>query len=101
MAEQPGPQLDVNPIGRMGEQVGPQDAENGLEDGDRDQADYQDIERAQASMHQHLVDDDLEEQRRDQRKQLQEERRQQHLAEQMPVFVDRAEEPADVEAAAD
>ena len=50
-------------------------------------------------MHQHLVDDDLEEQRRDQGEQLQEERGDQHLAQQAAVFVDRAQEPGDVEAA--
>ena len=49
-------------------------------------------------MHQHLVDHDLEEQRRDQREQLQEERGDQHLAEQAAVFVDGAQEPGDVEA---
>ena len=73
--------------------------QHGLEHRDRHQADDQHVERAQAAMHQHLVDDDLEEQRRDQREQLQEERGDQHLAEQMAIFVDRAEEPGDVEAA--
>ena len=47
-----------------------------------DQADDQHVERAQAAVDQHLVDDDLEEQRRDEREQLQEERGDQHLAEQ-------------------
>ena len=64
-----------------------------------DQADDQHVERAHAAMHQHLVDDDLEEQRRDEREELQEERGDQHLAEQAAVFVDRAEEPGDVEPA--
>ena len=50
-------------------------------------------------MHEHLVDDDLEEQRRDQRKQLKEERGDQHLAQQTAVFVHGAQEPGDVEAA--
>ena len=40
-------------------------------------------------MHQHLVDDDLEEQRRDEAEQLQEERRDSTSLEQMPIFVDR------------
>ena len=52
----------------------------GLEHGDRDQPDDQHVERAQAAVDQHLVDDDLEEQRRDQREQLQEERGDQHFA---------------------
>ncbi len=52
-------------------------------------------------MHQHLVDDHLEEQRRDQGEQLQEERRDQHFAQEAAIFVDRAQEPGDVEAAGD
>ena len=74
-------------------------AEDRLEQRDRDEADDQHVERAHAAMHEHLVDDDLEEQRRDERKELQEERGDQHFAEQMAVFVDRAQEPGDVEAA--
>ncbi len=52
-------------------------------------------------MHQHLVDHDLEEQRRDQREELQEERGDQHFAQQTAVFVDRAQKPGDVEPARD
>jgi hypothetical protein len=51
------------------------------------------------AVHQHLVDDHLEKQWRNQREELQEERSDQHLAQQPAVFVDRAEEPGDVEAA--
>jgi hypothetical protein len=50
-------------------------------------------------VNQDLVDDDLEEQRRDQREQLEEERRHQHLAEHVAVLVQGAEKPGDVEAA--
>ena len=50
-------------------------------------------------MHQHLVDHHLEEQRRDEREELQEERGDQHLAEQPAILVDRAQEPGDVESA--
>ena len=99
MAEQPGAELDVDAVGGVGEQIGAQDAEDRLEDRDGDQADDQDVERAQAAMHEHLVDDDLEEQRRDQGKELQEERGDQHLAEQAAILVDGAQEPGDVEAA--
>ena len=52
-------------------------------------------------MHQHLVDDHLEEQRRDQAEQLQEERRDQNFAQEMAIFVDRAKKPGDVEPARD
>ena len=51
------------------------------------------------AVHQHLIDDHLEEQRRDERKQLQEERGDQHLAQEMPIFVDRPQKPGDVEPA--
>ena len=68
---------------------------------DREQPDDQHVERAQGPVYQHLVDDHLEEQRRDQGEQLQEERRDQHLAQQMSIFVDRSQKPGDVEAAGD
>ena len=92
MAEEPRAELDIDAVGGVREEIGPQPAEHRLEDRDRHQADDQHVERAQAAMHQHLVDDDLEEQRRDQREELQEERGDQHLGEQAAVFVDRAEE---------
>ncbi len=50
------------------------------------------------AMHEHLVDDDLEEQRAQEREELQEERGDEHLAEKAAVFVNRAQEPGDVEA---
>lgn len=48
-------------------------------------------------MHQDLVDDDLEEQRRDQREQLQEKGRDQDLREQLAVFDDCGNEPLETE----
>ena len=48
-------------------------------------------------MDQHLVDDDLKEQRRHQPEELQEERGDQYLAERRPVLLDRADKPADAE----
>ena len=51
------------------------------------------------SADQHLVDDDLKEQRRDKREELQEERGGKDLAKQMAVLVDGADKPADAEAA--
>jgi|tagenome__1003787_1003787.scaffolds.fasta_scaffold20941770_1 hypothetical protein len=50
-------------------------------------------------MRQHLVGDDLEEQRRNQGEELQEERGDQHFAEQPAVFVHRLEEPGDIKLA--
>ena len=99
MAEQPRAKFDIDAVGGVGKHIGAQDAQNGLEHRDRHEADYQHVEGAKAAMHQHLVDDDLEEQRRNQREQLQKERRDQHLADDMAIFVDGAEKPGDVEAA--
>ena len=65
--------------------------------GNDDQADDQHVERGHAPVHEHLVDDDLKEERRDQRKQLQEEGGDEHLAEQAPILVDAPREPGDVE----
>ena len=101
MVEQSRAELDVDAVGGVGEQIGAQNSQNGLEHRDRHQADHQHIERAEGAMHQHLVDHHLEEQRRDQRKQLQEERSEQHLAQETAIFVNRAEKPGDVETAAD
>jgi hypothetical protein len=42
------------------EQIDAQRLENGLEHGQRDKAYDQNVERAHASMHEHLVDDHLE-----------------------------------------
>jgi hypothetical protein len=64
----------------VGEHVGAKRAENRLEDGNGDEANDQDVKRSESSMGQHLVGDDLEEQRRDQREQLQKERRDKDLS---------------------
>ena len=92
MAKQPGAELDVDAVRRVREQMDAQRAENGLEQGQRDEARDQDVERADASMHEHLVDDDLEEQRGDEGKDLKEERRDQHFAEKTAILVDRTDE---------
>ena len=48
------------------------------------------VERAHASMHKHLVDDDLKKQRRDKREYLEEERSDQYLAEKITVLMNGA-----------
>jgi hypothetical protein len=60
-------------VGDMREQIGPQHSEQRLEHGYGDEADDQYVKRAFAVMHQGFVDDDLKEQWRDQREQLQKE----------------------------
>ena len=75
--------------------------EDGLEHRHNQETDDQHVEGAQGPVDQHLVDDDLEEHRRHQREQLEEERGDQHLAQQMAVFVDCSQKPGDVEPAGD
>jgi hypothetical protein len=101
VAEQARTQLDVDAVGGVREQIGALDAEDGLEQRDRHQTHHQHLQRRQAAVHQHLVDDHLEEQRRDQREELQEERGDEHLAEEASIFVDRPEKPGDAESACD
>ena len=97
MPEQARPQLDVDAVGGMREDIGAQAAENGLEDRDGDEADHQDVERGQSVMGQDLVDHDLEEERRYEREDLQEKRGDQHLAQQAAVLDHRLKKPGDVE----
>ena len=98
MTKQPGAEFDVDPVGGVGEHIGAQYSENGLEQRNRDKSDHEHVERAEAAVHQHLVDHNLEEQRRDQRKKLEKERPHQHAGESVTIFVNGAEEPADVKA---
>ena len=99
MVEQPRPEFDVDAVGGVGEQVGAQGSEHHFEHRNRDHPHDQHVEGAETAMHQHLVDHHLEEQRRHQRENLQEEGGQQHLAQKGAIFVDRPHEPGDVEAA--
>ena len=50
MVKQPGPEFDVDPVGRMREQVRPEDSQHGLEDGDGHQANEQDIQISDADL---------------------------------------------------
>ena len=67
VAEQPRAELDVDAVGGVGEQIGAQDAQHGLE---RRRSPTRPITSTSSvverAVHQHLVDHDLEEQRRDQ-----------------------------------
>ena len=79
----------------MRKKVGPQNAENRIKERNRDQPDDNNIQRTQGAAGQHLVDDDLKEQRRDQREQLEKERSDEDLTQQIAVFVDGLDEPVD------
>ena len=64
MVEQPGAELDINLVGRLTEYEGSERSEDHFEQRDDRKADHQHIKRRKAAMHQHLIDDDLKEQRR-------------------------------------
>ncbi len=97
MPEQPRAELDVDAVGRVREQVGAQNTHDRLEYADGDETEDEHVEGAHAAMHEHLVDHHLEEQRGDQREELQEEGGDQHLGEKPPVFVNCTEKPRDIE----
>ena len=59
--------------------------------------DDQDVQGREPAMGQHLVDDDLEEHRRDQTEELQKRGRDENFREQALVFEDRRHEPGNVE----
>src|SRR5262249_10310074 len=99
VAKQARSQFDVDAIGGVGKKVGAKDAEDRFENANRHQADNQYIERRHATMHEHLVDDDLKEERRDEREDLKEERSDQHLAEQVAILVNGPQEPGKIDSA--
>ena len=68
-----------------------------VEHADGRKPDDDDDQGRHAFVHQHLVDHDLKEQRRDQREQLHEQGRDQHVGERHPVAPDRRQEPAEAE----
>ena len=97
MTEQLGAEQHVDPVGGMRKQIGAQAAEDDLEHRKGQQSDCQNVQRGHPMVHQHLVDDHLKKQRRDQCEQLQEERCRQNLEKESTVFDDRRKEPAEAE----
>ena len=79
MPEQPRAKFDIDAVRRMREEIGAKAAHDRFEQRDADKADDEHIERRLGAMHEHLVDHHLEEQRRDKREELQEERGDEHL----------------------
>src|SRR5574341_260385 len=54
------------------------------------------MQRREAFVHEHLVDDDLGEERREQAKELEKEGRDEHLAEEFAIFDDGRNEPGEI-----
>ncbi len=97
MAEQLRAKPDIDAVRRMRKEIGPQPTQDRIEQGQGNHADCQHMERGETFMDEHLVDDDLGEQRRQQGKELQEERRDKHLAEKPAIFDDGRNKPGEIE----
>ena len=97
MGEEATPEFDVDAVGGVRQDVGPQERQHGVEEPDGDEADGEHVERRVALVGQHLVDDHLEEQRRDEAEDLQEQRGDQHVAERPAVSPQRGQEPPESE----
>ena len=97
MMEQPPAQFDIHPVGRMAQRIGAQELQDGLEQAQRHHADHQHDQRRDALVNQHLVDDQLEKDRRRQSEQLHKQRRHQHMGKRAPVTHNRGPEPAEPE----
>lgn len=97
MPEQPAPQLDIDAVGGVRQCIGAQILEHDIEEADDGKPDDEHDQRRIAAMRQHLVDDDLEEKRRDQCEELDEQRCDQHMSEGAAVAPDRRQEPAKTE----
>lgn len=98
MAEQLAAQFNVELLAGLRIEPCPEPAEHHLPQRHRDEPDRQHLERRQRVVDQHLVDHVLEEQRRGEPKQVERERDQQDLADQLAVAHDLRDEPGHVEA---
>ena len=90
------PQIDA--IGGVREQEGAQSPDHTLHQGDDNQGHPQDLQRVQAALGDHLVDNHLNQQGVGQAEQLHHERGQQHLQKQAPVAAEGGPEPTGPEA---
>jgi hypothetical protein len=97
--EQPLAQLHVDAVGRMRQRIGAQILQHHVEQAENDEPGEDDIERVVALVLQHLVDDDLEKQRRHQREDLHEQRGDQHVRQRLAIAPDRRHEPLEAERA--
>ena len=88
MSKQLAWQYRVYLAGGMGEQVGPQRRDPNWKTVQHQHADNHDIESVHAAMHQHLVDDDLGEQWRQETEQLQKKGGNNDFAKITPVMQD-------------
>jgi hypothetical protein len=86
VTEQLGAEFDIDAAGGVGKDVAAQRVEHALEHDDDEQADDQHVEGGHAAMDKNLIHNSLEEERRDEREQLQEQAHHERLAEQAAVL---------------
>ena len=97
MLEQPTAQFDIDPVGGMGQRIGPQILQDDVEDADQRKPGNEHVERRIGMMGEHLVDNHLEEKRCDQGEDLHEQRGRQDMRDRLAIAPDRGQEPAEAE----
>src|SRR3546814_14443278 len=97
VAEGPAAQFDVQFLAGLRIKPRAQPAEGDFPERNQHEADGEHLQRGQAVMRQHLVDDILEEERRGETEQVERAGNQQHFADQFPVLDDLGNEPGQVE----
>src|SRR6185437_1384481 len=97
MPEELSAQADIDSIRRMRKQVGSEPAYNRFEDRQRDHTDRQHMERREPLVYEYFVDDNLCKERRQQGKELEKERCNQHFAEKFAIFQNGWKKPCEVE----
>ena len=97
MAEEAAAQLDVELLAGLRIESSAQPAECDFPERDQNEPDTEHLQRCQAVVCQHLVDNVLEEERRGETEQVEREGDQQDFADQLSVFDDLGDEPGHVE----
>ncbi len=97
MMEKAPAQLDVHPVGGVAQRISAKELQDGLEQAQRNHAEHQHDQCRDAFVNQHLIDDQLEKDRRRQGKQLHKQRCDQHMGKRAPVAHNRRPEPAEPE----
>jgi len=97
MKEQPLAEFDVDAVRRMRQRVTTQILQGHVEQADDDEPADEHQQRVVAAMRQHLVDDDLKEQRRHQREDLHEKRGDHHMRQRTAITPDRRQKPFEAE----
>lgn len=95
--EQATAEFDVDPVRRVVERVGAQVLQDDFEDADRGEADDQDDEGRKRLVNEDLVDNELEEERREQAERLDGKRGDENVSERASISLERRNEPGEAE----